>query len=373
MHARSPLAPAAFPDLPEIAGVRLATACSGTRYQGRDDMMLAELATGTTVAGVLTRSLSASPPVEWCRKQLKRGKARAIVVNAGNANTFTGRKGRADVAAEAAAVAKLIGASASDVFVSSTGVIGVKLPVDKLIAVLPDMHRALSPSAWTAAAKAIMTTDTFPKGATRRAEIGGVPVTINGFIKGSGMIAPDMATMLGYIFTDAKLPAVVLQRLLIAANETTFNCITVDGDTSTSDTVLLCATGQAKHKRIAAPNDPALRDFRAKLESLMLDLAQQVVRDGEGAQKFITIHVSGAASAKAWMSRRSRSGRDSSGGVADPTLTKADLSKRTGTRPAAATDITTSRFPSISPSKNRTSCSSGWMRRRNQNSKGSFA
>lgn len=299
MHARSPLAPDRFPDLPEIPGVRLAAGRTNARYKDRDDLMLAELAPGSTIAGVFTRSLTASPPVEWCRKHVKRGKARAIVVNAGNANTFTGRDGRNAVAAEAGAAAKLVGGTAADVFIASTGVIGVKLPVDKLTATLPGMHRQLSPAAWTQAAAAIMTTDTFPKGATRRAEIGGVPVTINGFCKGSGMIAPDMATMLCFVFTDAKLPAAVMQKLLTASADRSFNCITVDGDTSTSDTVLFAATGQAKHRRIAAATDPALRDFRAKFDELMLDLAHQVVRDGEGAQKFVTIRVTGAASAKA--------------------------------------------------------------------------
>jgi glutamate N-acetyltransferase / amino-acid N-acetyltransferase len=299
MHARSPLAPDKFPDLPEIPGVRLAAGQTNTRYKNRDDLMLAELAPGSTIAAVLTRSQTASPPVEWCRKHVKRGKARAIVVNAGNANTFTGRDGRNAVAAEAAAVAKLVGGTAADVFVASTGVIGVKLPVDRLIATLPGMHTQLSPATWAQAASAIMTTDTFPKGATRRAEIGGVPVTINGFCKGSGMIAPDMATMLCFVFTDAKIPAPVLQALLTASADRSFNSITVDGDTSTSDTVLFAATGQAKHRKIASATDASLKDFRAKFDALMMDLAHQVVRDGEGAQKFVTIRVSGAASAKA--------------------------------------------------------------------------
>jgi glutamate N-acetyltransferase / amino-acid N-acetyltransferase len=299
MHAVSPLAPERFPDLPEIAGIRLATGATGTRYKGRDDLMLAELAPGSTVAGLFTKSKTASPPVEWCRKQVKRGKARAFVVNAGNANTFTGREGHVAVASEAAATAKLIGCVARDVFIASTGVIGVKLPVAQLVATLPGTHKTLSPSAWKQAASAIMTTDTFAKGATRQASIGGVKVTINGFCKGSGMIAPDMATMLCFVFTDAKLPAPVLQKLLSGAVERSFNCITVDGDTSTSDTVLLAATGQAKHKRIASASDAALKNFRAKLDDLILDLAHQVVRDGEGAQKFVTINVSGAVSPKA--------------------------------------------------------------------------
>jgi glutamate N-acetyltransferase / amino-acid N-acetyltransferase len=299
MHAVSPLAPERFPDLPEIAGIRLATGATGTRYKGRDDLMLAELAPGSTVAGVFTKSKTASPPVEWCRKQVKRGKARAFVVNAGNANTFTGREGHVAVASEAAATAKLIGCVARDVFIASTGVIGVKLPIAQLVATLPGAHKSLSSTAWKQAASAIMTTDTFAKGATRQASIGGVKVTINGFCKGSGMIAPDMATMLCFVFTDAKLPAPVLQKLLAGAVERSFNCITVDGDTSTSDTVLLGATGQAKHKKITSAADPALKDFRTKLDDLIRDLAHQVVRDGEGAQKFVTINVSGAVSPKA--------------------------------------------------------------------------
>jgi len=305
MHPVSPLAPERFPDLPEIAGVRLAAGATGTRYKDRNDLMLAELAPGTTVAGVFTKSKTASPPVEWCRKQVKRGKARAFVVNAGNANTFTGRDGHAAVAAEAAAAAKLVGGAPHEVFIASTGVIGVKLPVAKLIETLPGAHRALSPAAWKQAASAIMTTDTFAKGATRQASIGGVKVTISGFCKGSGMIAPDMATMLCFVFTDAKLPAAALQKLLSGAVDRSFNCITVDGDTSTSDTVLLAATGQAKHKKITGAGDPTLKDFRAKLDDLILDLAHQVVRDGEGAQKFVTINVSGAVSPKAGAPDRS--------------------------------------------------------------------
>jgi glutamate N-acetyltransferase/amino-acid N-acetyltransferase len=299
MHAVSPLAPERFPDLPEVAGVRLASGATGTRYKGRDDLMLAEFAPGTTVAGVFTKSQTASPPVEWCRKQVKRGRCRAFVVNAGNANTFTGRDGHAAVAAEAAAVAKLVGGAPQDVFVASTGVIGVKLPVAKLIETLPGMHKALSSASWKPAAQAIMTTDTFAKGATRRATIGGVKVTINGFCKGSGMIAPDMATMLCFVFTDAKVPAPALQKLLAASVDRSFNGITVDGDTSTSDTVLFAATGQVKHRKIAGAGDASLKDFRAKLDELMMDLAHQVVRDGEGAQKFVTINVSGAVSPKA--------------------------------------------------------------------------
>jgi glutamate N-acetyltransferase/amino-acid N-acetyltransferase len=299
MSTRSPLAPDRFPHLPAIPGVRFATGCSGMRYRGRDDVMLAELVPGTTAAGVFTTSRTASGPVVWCRTVAKRGKARAIVVNAGNANTFTGRDGDKAVTATAAAAAKLVGCTAADVFVSSTGVIGLKLPVEMITGLLPKLQGSLAASAWEKAASAIMTTDTFPKGATAKAMIGGVPVTINGFAKGSGMIAPDMATMLAFVFTDAKLPAPVLAALLKAGSDISFNSITVDSDTSTSDTVLLCATGQARHKKIARAGDPALVDFRAKLNQVLLDLAHQIVRDGEGAQKFVEIAVSGAQSAQA--------------------------------------------------------------------------
>ncbi len=299
MSTRSPLAPASFPDLPVVPGVRFAAGCTGMRYRGRDDLMLAELAPGTTAAGVFTTSRTASAPVLWCRKVAKRGRARAIVANAGNANTFTGRDGERAVAATAAAAAKLVGCSAQDVFIASTGVIGLKLPADKVTATLPALHTSLDERAWNKAAAAIMTTDTFPKGAVGRAKIGGVPVTIAGFAKGSGMIAPDMATMLAFVFTDAKLPAPVLAALLKQGTGPSFNSITVDSDTSTSDTLVLCATGRAGHKKITRVGDPALADFRAKLNAVLLDLAQQIVRDGEGAQKFVAINVSGAQSAEA--------------------------------------------------------------------------
>src|SRR6266851_3422180 len=282
MPALSPLAPARFPDLPPLAGVKLATAHCGIRYQGRRDLM---------VAGVLTRSLMPGAPVDWCRACLKRGKARAIVVNSGNSNVFTGRAGRAVVEETAKTMARLVGSNPREVYVASTGVIGDPPPADKIIGALAPTAGAASPAGWAEAAQAIMTTDTFAKGATRRAEIDGVAVTINGFAKGSGMIAPDMATMLAFVFTDAALPAKVLQALLSAANERSFNSITVDGDTSTSDTVLLCATGQAKHKRVARAGDARLRSFRRALDEVMVDLAQQIVRDGEGAEKFVTIAV----------------------------------------------------------------------------------
>ncbi len=295
----SPLAPAGFPKLPPLAGVRLATAACGVRYRERADVCLIELAPGTAVAGVLTRSLTASAPILWCRRALKGGRGRAILINSGNANAFTGAAGLASVERTVQATADLFEAKKTQVYVASTGVIGEPLPDARVTAALAGLKAALDPVAWPEAARAIMTTDTYPKGATRRAEIDGVPVTLNGIAKGSGMIAPDMATMLSFVFTDAKIPAKVLQSLLARGADDSFNAITVDGDTSTSDTLLLCASGQAKHRRVSAPGDPLLKSFRAALNDLLRDLAQQVVRDGEGAQKFVTIAVSGATSKRA--------------------------------------------------------------------------
>jgi len=294
---RSPLAPAESQSLAALDGVRLAAANSGIRYKGRDDLLLIALDPGTTAAGVLTRSLTASAPVDWCRASLKGGKARAILVNAGNANAFTGRAGMQAVKQSAAAAASLLGCAPSEVFVASTGVIGVPLDAGKIAAVLPGLGRALDAAAWDKAAAAIMTTDTFAKTATRTARIGKATVTLNGIAKGSGMIAPDMATMLAFIVTDAALPAPVLRALLKRANEQSFNCTTVDGDTSTSDTLLLCATGKAAGQpRIAGASDPRLAGFARALDAVARDLAIQVVRDGEGAEKFVTIAVTGAAS-----------------------------------------------------------------------------
>jgi glutamate N-acetyltransferase / amino-acid N-acetyltransferase len=292
----SPLAPAKFPSLPSISGVTFHTAASGIRYQGRTDLMVAELAPGVKVAGVFTRSAAAAAPVLWCQAAAKGGRIRGLVVNAGNANAFTGKLGMASVRRTAGAAAKLLKCKPSDVFVSSTGVIGVPLPDDKITAALPDALKSRAVD-WETAAKAIMTTDTFPKGSGRTARIGSATVTIAGIIKGSGMIAPNMGTMLGYVFTDAKLPAAVLRALLKPASDRTFNAITVDSDTSTSDTVLLIATGQgAEHPAIRSANDPKLKDFKAKLEDTLRDLAHQVIKDGEGATKFVTIAVSGAKS-----------------------------------------------------------------------------
>ena len=298
MTAISPLAPARFPDMPPVPGVRLAAAEARLRYQGRPDLLLASFAPGTTVAGSLTRSHTAAPPVHWCRKLLGEGDGagRALVVNAGNANAATGEQGHAAVRQTADAAAALVGCRLDEVYVSSTGVIGEQLPAEKLTAALPPLHARLADDAWPEAAAAIMTTDTFPKGASARAEIGGVPVVIAGIAKGSGMIAPNMGTMLAYVFTDANLPASVLGPLVRRGVNRSFNAITVDGDTSTNDTCLLFATGAARHRRIARAGDPRLQEFRAALEAVLTDLAQQIVRDGEGAQKLVSITVRGATS-----------------------------------------------------------------------------
>jgi glutamate N-acetyltransferase/amino-acid N-acetyltransferase len=294
----SPLAPAGFPPMAPIAGVRLAAAAAGIRYSGRDDVMLAELAPGSAVAGVFTQSTMPGQPVIWCRECLPRGSVRAIVVNSGNANVFTGRAGRGVIESTAAAAGKLLSCDPREVYIASTGVIGEPPPADRIAAALPGLGASLSADNWERAARAIMTTDTFPKGAAATAMIDRATLRINGFCKGSGMIAPDMATMLAFLFTDATLPPEVLQPLLAAANEPSFNSMTVDGDTSTSDTVLLCATGQARHAAIRDPGDRRLDDFRAALNRVMIDLAQQIARDGEGAQKFVTITVTGAVSDK---------------------------------------------------------------------------
>lgn len=285
--------------MPPIDGVRMAAAACGFKKRSRADLALWTLDPGTVVAGVFTRSLTASAPILWCREALTGGKARAIIVNSGNSNAFTGGHGRKAVARTVAAVAKRLGCPRKQVFTASTGVIGEPLDDSKITDALNGISRNLAEKSWEHAADAIRTTDTFPKGAVRTAMIDGVPVTIAGVCKGSGMIAPDMATMLAFVFTDAKIPQPMLQRMLVRANDRSFNCTTVDGDTSTSDTVLLCATGKAKHRKIASLTDPVFSQFRAAFEDLMVDLAQQVVRDGEGASKFVTINVTGAMSADA--------------------------------------------------------------------------
>ena len=296
----SPLAPRRFPRLPPLPGVRLAAGRAGIRYKGRRDLLLVELDRGTAVAGVFTRSSTASAPVTWCRRALRSGRARALVVNSGNANAFTGGAGDEAVEATAGATAELVGCRKGEVYIASTGVIGEALPVTKLTRTLPGLKARLASGGWKAAAEAIRTTDTYPKGAARIAEIDGSPVAIIGIAKGSGMIAPDMATLLAFLFTDAKLPAAVSQALLTRGVRRSFNAITVDGDTSTSDTVLMFATGKgSRHGPVTDPGERRLRDFRAKLDEVMVDLAQQIVRDGEGASKFVAVTVTGATSPRA--------------------------------------------------------------------------
>jgi glutamate N-acetyltransferase / amino-acid N-acetyltransferase len=297
-HGVSPLAPASFPALPEIAGVTLSAAATGIRYKNRPDVLLALMAAGTTVAGCLTNSKSRSAPVDWCADNLKKGTARALIVNAGNANAFTGKKGVATVKAVAAAAAKNFGCRISETYQASTGVIGEPLDPSFIVNALPELKSAASANAWEMAAKAIMTTDTFHKVATAQVKLGGKTVTINGIAKGSGMIAPDMATMLVFIFTDANLPAKILQKLLSQSVTPSFNCITVDGDTSTSDTVLLFATGKAHAplKSLKSASDARLKPFAKALNALCIDLALQVVKDGEGAEKLVEIKITGAES-----------------------------------------------------------------------------
>ena len=292
---RSPLAPAAFPSLPAIAGVTLRTARAGYKAWDRCDLTYVELDEGTAVAGVTTQSKCPSPEVEWCRDAIPLGAARALVVNAGNANAFTGHRGRAAVEAIAARVANHLACLPSDIFISSTGVIGVPLPVDKAEAGLEAAFSA-TPCDWEEAAITIGTTDTYPKGACASALIGETRVDLVGIIKGSGMIAPDMATMLAFIVTDADIHPNVLKALLGLHVRTTFNSVTVDGDTSTNDTALLFATGTSGAPRIGRVGDRRLKSFSAALDKVMLDLAHQLVRDGEGATKFVKVTVDGAAS-----------------------------------------------------------------------------
>ena len=295
MTDRSPLAPAAFPDLPDIAGITRRVAKAQYKTWDRCDLTYVELAPGTAVAGVLTKSRCASPEVDWCRAALVLGRARALIVNAGNSNAFTGDRGRHAVEGLVAAVARHLDCQPSDVFVASTGVIGVPLPLDKAEAGLAAAFTA-EPCGWEDTAATIMTTDTFPKAAVTRAVVDGKPVSLVGIIKGSGMIAPDMATMLGFIFTDAAVDPAWLQAALARANMRSFSCITVDSDTSTSDTVLAFATGAAGNVAIAHDDDPGADAFAAALNDLCLQLAHLVVRDGEGATKFIAIDVTGAES-----------------------------------------------------------------------------
>jgi glutamate N-acetyltransferase/amino-acid N-acetyltransferase len=295
-----PVSPLALPlpALPPVAGVRLGSGRAEIRYKAREDVTMMLFPAGTTVAGVFTRNKCPGAPVDWCRAALKGGKARALVVTAGNSNVFTGKAGRETCAATAKAMAGLAGCKPGEVFLASTGVIGEKLPTEKLVAALPPLFEALDEDAWPAAARAIMTTDTFPKAATRTAKIGEATVTVSGIAKGSGMIAPDMATMLSFLATDAKVPAAALQAILAKGSDKSFNCVTVDSDTSTSDTVLLFATGAVKHPRVPAEGGAMLKDFARAVHEVLMDLALMVARDGEGAQKLVQIDVTGAVSAK---------------------------------------------------------------------------
>jgi len=289
---RSPLAPASFPDLPIVKGVRFASVAAGVKYQNRTDVMLALMVPGTTIAGAFTQSLTRSAPVRDCQAKLGDSSqdGAAILVNSGNSNAFTGHFGQTSVAQITSAVATATGVPEARVFTASTGVIGEPLPHDRIVVKLGELADGLSDTRIDDAADAIMTTDTFAKGASAQVEIDGQTVSIAGIAKGSGMIAPDMATMLVYIFTDAKVEQQALQALLTSICNRTFNCITVDSDTSTSDTLMLCATGAAN---VDATDDA---QFASALETVMLDLSHQVVRDGEGATKFVEIQVTGAAS-----------------------------------------------------------------------------
>ena len=297
--ALSPLAPSNFPDLPEVAGVRLAVGQAGIRYKGRTDVLLALLDKGTAVAGVFTQSKCPSAAVDWCREKLPGGAARALVVNSGNANAFTGRSGRQATKLTASLAAKAARCKPGEVFLASTGVIGEPLDASRLAGVMERLAADAQPGDWLNPARSIMTTDTFPKLATATARLDAREVTINGFAKGAGMIVPDMGTMLAFVFTDAAIAAPALQALLREGVADTFNAVTIDGDTSTSDTLLAFATGAAARRgapRIARAADPRLKGFRTAFARVLADLAEQVARDGEGARKLVEIIVEGAVS-----------------------------------------------------------------------------
>ena len=299
--AVSPLAPANFPEMPEIAGVRMATASAGIRYKGRTDVLLALFDKGAAVAGVFTKSKCPSAAVDWCRDKLKDGKARVLVVNSGNANAFTGRTGREATRYTAASAGKATGCKPGEVLLASTGVIGEPLDARAFDRVMDDLVAAAKPGNFEAAARAIMTTDTFPKGATATTELGAATVRICGIAKGAGMIAPDMATLLSFVFTDAPIAAPALQTLLARGVADSFNAVTIDGDTSTSDTLLAFATGAAAARgapTISRAADPRLKGFAMALDTVLKSLAEQVARDGEGARKLVEVIVEGAASAK---------------------------------------------------------------------------
>ncbi|PRD40944.1 bifunctional ornithine acetyltransferase/N-acetylglutamate synthase [Phyllobacterium phragmitis] len=296
----SPLAPKHYPAMPAIEGVRIATAEAGIKYKGRTDVLLLVFDSEAEAAGVFTRSKCPSAPVDFCRRNLAAGKARAVVVNSGNANAFTGKKGRESTAATAAAASAAVGCTSGEIFLASTGVIGEPLDAGKFSHLLGGMAKDAGADRWLDAAKAIMTTDTYPKVATETVLFGGVPVTINGIAKGAGMIAPDMATMLSFVVTDAPIAAPVLQALLNKAVGGSFNCVTVDSDTSTSDTLMLFSTGRAATRGAPAVTelgDKRLADFAKALGRVLHSLALQLVRDGEGARKMVEVHVSGAKSA----------------------------------------------------------------------------
>jgi glutamate N-acetyltransferase/amino-acid N-acetyltransferase len=297
----SPLAPKKYPDMPVIEGVRMATAEAGIKYRGRTDVLAMVFDEGTKVAGVFTRSKCPSAPVDFCRQNLAGGKARLLVVNSGNANAFTGRRGRESTAMTGKAGAAAAGCSADEVFLASTGVIGEPLDASRFSHLLSGMVKEARPDLWREAASAIMTTDTYPKVTTVTVKLGEADVTINGIAKGAGMIAPDMATMLSFVATDAPIAAPVLQALLSGGVGKTFNAITVDSDTSTSDTLLLFATGAAEKRgapRIDTLKDPRLSAFKRGLGKVLKSLALQVVRDGEGARKQVEVTVTGARSAR---------------------------------------------------------------------------
>jgi glutamate N-acetyltransferase/amino-acid N-acetyltransferase len=297
----SPLAPASFPEMPPIEGVRLATAAAGIRYPGRTDVLLALFDEGTTVAGVFTRSRCPSAPVDWCREQVKGGRARALVVNSGNANAFTGKSGKVATKLTAEIAAQAAGCKPGDVFLASTGVIGEPLDATKFTGVMGGLTEEAKAGDWQAAAKAIMTTDTFPKGAAAMVGMNRTAVTICGIAKGAGMIAPDMGTMLSFVFTDAPIAPAVLRTLLREGVEDTFNAVTIDGDTSTSDTLLAFATGAAAARgvaKITRMSDPRIAAFRKGFNAVLADLSEQVARDGEGARKLVEIVVEGATSKK---------------------------------------------------------------------------
>lgn len=297
----SPLAPKRQPRVPPVPGVRFATAEAGIRYKGRTDVVLMLLDEGTQAAGVFTRSKCPSAPVDWCRENLAQGSARAVVINSGNANAFTGLKGRDAVALTARIAAKAAGCKPQEVFVASTGVIGEPLDATKFEGVLQDCAGRAAEGPWIDAARAIMTTDTFPKALSRKARIDGHEVVVAGIAKGAGMIAPDMATMLSFVFTDAPIAAPVLQALLSKGVKGSFNAITVDSDTSTSDTLMLFATGKASARGvplITEVGDARLSGFKRALNALLLELAHLVCKDGEGARKFVEVRVEGATSSR---------------------------------------------------------------------------